>query len=119
MSFRIALAAACLLLAGSASGHPMTEQYIPIGQSPGISGQQATIGEILSVDASGRSLLLRDSAGERRLRITASTRLWIDRSLQRQPSEVGRVADLHPGMQVEVRYGDADPDYAYWIKLRP
>ena len=56
----LGLAITLLCAASYAHGHRATEQYIPIGQSPGLSKKYTTIGLIASVDTRRRSVTIGD-----------------------------------------------------------
>ena len=94
-----------------------TERFIPIGRSPGISGQLSTMGTLREFDASAGILRVEGEDGRRTYRLTAETRIWIDRSASRQPSLVGDRDDLAAGRLVEVMHRRDDPQLADWIKL--
>lgn len=112
----VALAVVCA--ASPAHGQKATEQYIPIGQSPGLSGKQTSIAEIAQVNLAGRTITIADSAGPRNVRITDSTRIWLDRSKLKQSNLSGSLADLQPGRRVEVKYLDLERrDAAEWVKV--
>lgn len=119
---RLFIAAALLvvLLAGYsfAHGQQHTERYIPVGQSPGVSGKTSWIGVIEATDPKARTITL--ALGDRRLRIaiTGRTRIWLDRSRLKQTALGGSYGDLQPGRRVEVKYGDAKGErIAEWIKV--
>ncbi|MDH3593839.1 MAG: hypothetical protein OEU09_07435 [Rhodospirillales bacterium] len=114
----IVLAAAAALLWGPAAveGQMMTEQFIPIGQSPGLSSTHTDIGEIETVDPAARRITL----GGRSIAVTARTRIWLDRSALRQANVTGGFADLRQGRRAEVKYEDAARRVsAEWIKVAP
>ena len=114
----VALAAAVALLWAPAAveGQMMTEQFIPIGQSPGLSPTYTDIGEIEAVDRAARRITL---AG-RRIAVTPRTRIWLDRSALKQTNTTGRFADLRQGRRVEVKYEDETRrETAAWIKVAP
>lgn len=105
--------------AGALQAHPMTERYIPLGYSPGVSGEYSMLGAVRSIAADGRSLLVEMNGGERRVPISAETRIWLDRTPMQQSNRRGDSSDLKPGRQVEVRF--ERKDYAgkvYWIKVQ-
>src|SRR3989449_576610 len=87
----------------AASAHEMTERYIPVGQSPGLSGKYTVIGKIQSVNAREQICSVASAAGTVNVRITERTKIWLDRSLLRQPNVKGTIADLKPGLTVEVK----------------
>lgn len=105
-------------LAGVASAQRATEQFIPVGKSPGVSGTSAYMGSILAVDVARRTVTVRGARGETAIKVSQSTRIWLDRSGQRQPATVGTLADLQVGWTVEVKYLDpAKKEGAEWIKV--
>jgi hypothetical protein len=108
-----------LLCASSlAHGQKATEQYIPIGQSPGVSQKYSSIGEVVAVDPAARTVTIADPAGPRTVRITAQTRIWLDRTKLKQTNVPGQFADLQRGRRVEVKYADpARRDVAEWVKI--
>ena len=117
---KIAMAIPILWLctAGQALGQQQTEIYIPIGESPGLSGTYTDVGQILSFDADSRTLSLAARGGTRRLRITGDTDIWLDRSAARLRNARGSVSDLVSGRRAEVKYNDpAKRQSAAWIKV--
>jgi hypothetical protein len=97
-----------------------TERFIPLGQSPGVSGKTTVIGTIGTVDAAAKSLAVQSDAGPQRFTVTDATRIWLDRSAARQSTQTGTWADLRPGRRVEVKFPDGDGaprTSAEWIKV--
>lgn len=120
---RLFIAAALLvvLLAGTsfAHGQSQAERYIPVGQSPGVSGKSAWIGTVETTDPKARTITV--AAADRRytVAVTERTRIWLDRSRLKQTALGGSYGDLQPGRRVEVKYGDARrAGIAEWIKVR-
>ncbi len=116
----IGLGAVIALLLGAplALGQMMTEQFIPMGQSPGLSGKYTDLGEIKQIDVEGRTITLGGAAGGRAVAVTERTRIWLDRSKLQQTSVAGGFADLRKGRQVEVKYEDDERrQVAAWIKV--
>jgi hypothetical protein len=112
----LAAAAALLWVPAAVEGQMMTEQFIPIGQSPGLSSTDTAIGEIEAVDAAARTIIL----GGRSIAVTARTRIWLDRSALRQTNTAGGFADLRRGRRAEVKYEDKTRrETAEWIKVVP
>jgi len=115
-------ALASLALAGAASAHPATEQYIPIGQSPGpgvISGTAGVVAEPSSGE--GDPIVSVQGATGSQVGayvVTEQTRVYIDRSAQGLPSTVGTINDVQPGRVIEVRIADPETRAAEWIKVR-
>ena len=101
-----------------AHGQKSTEQYIPIGRSPGLSGKYTSIGLLTVVDTRARTITVADTAGPKTLRITDTTRIWLDRSKLKKSSVSGTFADLAKGRRVEVKYASPDRrDVAEWVKV--
>ncbi len=112
---------ALLCWAPSAQGQMLTEQYIPIGQSPGISGKYSYMGQIDAVDTEGRTVTVRGSEGTTRtIKVTEKTWIFVDRSELKEPNTVGDMSDLQPGQRIEINYTDYETkDTAKWIKVAP
>lgn len=116
---RVALLLPVLLgWTATADAQRTTEQYIPIGQSPGISGVRSYIGAITAVDPQRRTFTVQDTTGPRTIRVVEHTRIWRDRSAERLSNETGTMSDLRVGRRVEVKYVDDETrDTADWIKV--
>ena len=115
----LALAAA----AGSALAHPATEQYIPIGQSPGAITMRGEVTTPVEPAAAGREAAFTMSADNGSAGISyevgPNTRIYIDRSAQGQVSTRGSLADLQQGRAIEVCLPNTQARTALWIKIRP
>jgi len=94
-----------------------TERYIPIGESPGVSGAYSYIGEIVAVDMSSRRLTLEDESGRHTMRVTDETRIWLDRSQRRLAALEGSYEDCQVGRRVEIMHMNDDPMVAEWVKV--
>ncbi len=117
-SIGAALILAAVLLAPGVDAQQATERFIPVGQSPGISGKYSYIGKIEQVDPQKRTILVAGPEGSRTIEITDATKIWLDRTQQRKSCESGAVTDLRPGLRVEVKYADyAKKEKAEWIKM--
>lgn len=117
----IAVIAALIAVLNAAEAQRTTEQFIPIGQSPGLSDVVTYIGEIVAVDPGARSLtLLRPGVvGTVTVTVTGDTRIWLDRSSIGRPNLSGGVTDLVPGDAAEVHFRDPEQRrFADWIKVR-
>ena len=102
-----------------AFGQEATEMYIPIGQSPGVSGKSTLLGTIESVDPGKRMLTVSGPAGTRKFQIAERTLIWIDRSAQKQRNQTGTLADLQRGRKVEIKPDEgAGQAVAKWIKVQ-
>lgn len=108
------LGASCLVQAQEA-----TERFIPIGQSPGLSGKHTILGEIRSVDAQARTLDVASNDRTYKVAVTDTTRIWVDRSQQKLPTVPGTIADCQQGVEIEVKPEDGKENVADWIKVRP
>jgi hypothetical protein len=110
-----------LLLLGSlttANAQRTTERYIPIGQSPGVSGKVTLIGTVGTVDSADRSLAVQSSTGPLRVKLTDKTRMWLDRSAAQQSTQVATMTDLRAGRRIEVKFtDDSHRTTADWIKI--
>ena len=108
------------LLAGLATGfaQKLTERFIPIGESPGLSGEHTKIGNIESVSAQQQTLTISDASGSFSVQIAEDTHIWLDKSKLGSTNEIGSMSDLAAGRRIEVKYKDNDPQAgAEWIKV--
>jgi hypothetical protein len=113
-----ALAATLLACASAAQAQRTTEQFIPLGQSPGISGVRSYIGPIVTVDVRNNTFTVQGPAGLQTIKVVARTRIWLDRSAQRLTNVVGSMTDVQAGRRVEVTFVDeTKKDTADWIKV--
>jgi hypothetical protein len=95
------------------------EMYVPLGQSPGVSGKTSVIGTVQAFDAAARTLTVAAPSGARTFAITAKTRIWQDRSESKQSNKPGSLADLQQGRRVEVKpQSAAAKASADWIKVQ-
>ena len=114
-------AAAILALAcfgtSSTYGQQTTEQFIPIGKSPGVSDTYSFIGTIVAVDTSTHTIVVDSNRGEREVNVTEATRIWLDRSATKQTNTLGAYEDCEIGRKVEVMHEHDDETVADWIKI--
>ena len=61
-------------------GQQTTEQFVPIGQSPGISNKYSYIGDIVSVNTEAHTITVQSNRGSKTIRVLTTTRIWLDRS---------------------------------------
>ncbi|MEE9294131.1 MAG: hypothetical protein V3W34_04080 [Phycisphaerae bacterium] len=114
----IAAIIALLSWAPTAYGQQAAERFIPVGQSPGISGKYSYIGEIQQVDEQNRTITVAGAAGARTIKVTDQTKIWLDRSQLRLTNQTGTMADLRVGRRVEIKYADyTTRESAEWIKV--
>jgi hypothetical protein len=117
----VTLAIVVVALGGTleASGQQATEMFIPIGQSPGLSGKESLIGTLESVDRGKGLVTITSPSGSQTVRFTDRTLIWLDRSLQKQPNQNGAIADLQQGRKVEIKLRKGEPKaVAEWIKVQ-
>ena len=100
-------------------GQEMTEMYIPIGQSPGVSGKSSLVGAIESVNPQKQTLAVSGPSGIQAVVLTDRTRIWLDRTQARLSNQIGTLANLQKGLKVEVKFRDADQNrIAEWVKVQ-
>jgi hypothetical protein len=103
---------------GPAYPQKATEQFIPLGQSPGVSGKVTWIGEVVGTDTAQRTLSIDGAQGAHTAKITEKTRIFLDRSKLKQSNLTGTIADLQKGRRVEVKYeGPGPTPAADWVKV--
>jgi hypothetical protein len=120
MSRNLTLALCALLgSAGALHAQRMTEQFIPIGRSPGVSGTSyAVLGTIEFVDTAAKTLRIASAQGPVTVAFTDTTHIWIDRSEQGQSALVGSPADLLIGRRAEAKFvSHQRRTIADWIKV--
>ncbi len=98
-------------------GQETAEQFIPIGYSPGISDKFSFIGKIIDVDQDTHTIVVDSNRGERMIKVTPMTRIWLDRSKRKRTNTVGSYSDCEVGRAVEVMHVHDDENVADWIKI--
>ncbi|MDX2044758.1 MAG: hypothetical protein SF097_26340 [Acidobacteriota bacterium] len=98
-------------------GQQTTEQFIPMGKSPGVSGKYAWMGEIDQVDEQNRTITVKTDSASKTIKLTDKTRIWLDRSKQRASSTKADFSELKKGRKVEVKYVKDRESEAEWIKI--
>jgi hypothetical protein len=102
----------------SSNANKMTEQFIPIGNSPGVSYKQTSIGIIDSIDSGKREISVTEINGaQKRYIISDKTWVWLDNSKQRKTNSIGEFENCEVGQMVEVMPLQDQPDKAEWVKL--
>jgi hypothetical protein len=117
-----ALTLCAVLLAASASSawaQRSTEQFIPVGESPGVSKSLSYQGRIDGADARSKTVTIQSVDGSMlTVRIGTRTRMWLDRSRIQLPNISAQPSDLQAGRRIEVRFIDpARRDTVDWIKI--
>ena len=111
---------AALLMTMPSNAQRMTEQFIPIGQSPGLSSTRTDIGTIEAFDKKSRTMTIRVAADSRTVTVSERTRIWLDRSTDQKSNVKGGIDDLKTAREVEIKYEDEDRrQNAEWIKVAP
>jgi hypothetical protein len=101
-----------------ATAQKATERFIPIGQSPGLSGRSTMTGTISTFANGILEFSVSANAGPQRVRVTPATRIWLDRSIASEPTLAGTPGELRAGRRVEVKLANAaTPATADWIKI--
>ncbi len=122
---RAILLIAVLTASAASWAQQATEQFIPLGSSPGLSAKQTRMGRVVSYDAARGILTLAaevpasvaNSTFNSDARVTPQTRIWLDRTRLRLSNVRGDAVDLRPGLRCEVRLQDGTGDTAEWIKV--
>ncbi len=115
-----ALGLAIVLLCAVAPAHAQksTEQFIPIGMSPGVSHKNTCLGVVDTLSMQERVVTVREPAARRAIRITDKTLIWLDRSKLKLSNLRGRLADIQRGRRVEIKYADPETRLlAEWVKV--
>jgi hypothetical protein len=103
----------------SADAEKSTELYIPIGQSPGLSGEYTVMGKIDQVNLQNRTLKMSGASGSYTVKMTESTSIYLDRSNVKRTSTYGTLVDCKAGDTVEVKFEDNSRNKPIeWIKVQ-
>ncbi|MGD2187924.1 MAG: hypothetical protein PVI71_17465 [Desulfobacterales bacterium] len=111
----------CFLMLGAfaAYAEKETEIYIPIGQSPGLSGEYTVMGKIDQVNLQNQTLKMSDASGSYTVKLTESTSIYLDRSKVKRTNTYGTIADCKVGDLVEVKFEDNSRNKPVeWIKVQ-
>ena len=105
-------------------GQKATEQFIPIGKSPGVSGKVTVMGNIESLDSTTYSLRIKLSDGSPQtvsILRQGKTIIYIDKSNRGETNSTGNWQDLKPGLLVEVKFSDQNLNQnkklVEWVKV--
>jgi hypothetical protein len=99
----------------AAHAQQSTERYIPISESPGISGSESIIGTITEVDRATYEMTVRGPDWEKTVRMTGATRYYLDRTKVKRSNQTTRLENCKVGQRVEIKL-DADGT-ADWVKI--
>ena len=101
-----------------ADAEKATELYIPIGQSPGLSGKYSVTGHIEAVDYQNQTLTMSNTSGSYTVRVMDNTWIYLDKSKLQQTNVYGTFSDCRKGLKAEVKFNqNAQGRSAEWIKL--
>ena len=120
MWLKSVLAVLCVVACGLPNAHAQkaTERFIPIGQSPGLSGKYTIVGTVSAVDVQDQVLSVTDALGSYSVKLTERTQIWLDRSKLQLTNLKGTPQDCREGVRVEIRYENDDRNRpAEWIKV--
>ncbi len=96
-----------------------TEVFIPLGQSPGVSGKLCVMGKVGTVSSHDSTLILGLEGGLLTSRMNGQTKIYLDKSKLKLTSTKGSLADIKPGLMIEIKYVDNKPGgLIEWIKVQ-
>ena len=96
-----------------------TELFIPIGQSPGLSGDYTVMGKIDQINSANRTIKMSGPSGSYTVKLSKSSFIYLDRSQAQLPNAYGTLADCQAGDTVEVKFIDNSRNKPIeWIKVR-
>ena len=114
----LVLVGALAAAATTALAQQATERFIPLGQSPGVSGKIGMMGTVVGYSGGMLSLSSPAYPTPQQVRVSATTQIWLDRSSMRQSNVAGAATDLVAGRRIEIRFVDpANRQAAAWIKI--
>jgi len=107
----------------NAKAQKATEIFIPIGESPGVSGLYSKIGTVSSLSEDEQTFILLDSLQQsHNVIVTDSSSIWLDCTMIKEKNVAGSFSDIKEGILLEVKYfRAADSSYtdiAEWIKIQ-
>jgi hypothetical protein len=114
------IGAAMIAAAPAVQAQRLTEMFVPIGQSAGLSGKFTLLARVQAVNATERSVTLNQDATTLTVKLGANAPIWIDRSKQQQTNSAGTLADVRPGLLAEVKFvkNNRAAGEAEWIKVQ-
>ena len=114
------IAIICMMTIGAFSvrAEKATELFIPIGQSPGLSGEYTVLGEINQVDVKNQRITMSGPSGSYSVNLTKDSMIFLDRSKAGRSNAYGTLADCNVGDTVEVKFKDnSRTNPVEWIKV--
>ncbi len=94
-----------------------TEQFIPIGMSPGVSNEYSHIGNITVVDLKAKTFSMQSDTGTIKINVSPTTQIWLDRSKVKKSNIDANMDALKAGRTVEVMPSRKDENVMDWIKI--
>jgi hypothetical protein len=119
----IQLLTAAILIASFSSlslahGQEATEQFIPLGKSPGVSFRRTIIGNIEMIDPGKQTVTVAIDGKRHTVRVSDQTKIWLDRTPLNRSNISGAFSDLQAGRKIEVKFADEPKrEVAEWIKI--
>jgi hypothetical protein len=97
-----------------------TELFIPLGQSPGVSGKLSVMGRCGTVTPRDSTVsVMQEPGGMKNCRVSSRSAIYLDRSKLKLTNIKGTLADIKPGSMIEVKYLDNKPGgLIEWIKVQ-
>jgi hypothetical protein len=110
----------CCQISAELYAQTMTEIYIPVGQSPGVSGKYSIMGRIESVNLKDSTVTMIPTTGNKiTIKITAGCAIYLDKSKLKQSNKKGYCTDMKQGMLAEAKYRDNKPgNKIEWVKVQ-
>jgi hypothetical protein len=98
----------------------LTEVFIPLGKSPGVSGKMTTVGKVEDIRRGSYAMTITQSdKSNATIKAETSTVIYLDRSNLTQPSTTGKWEDIRPGLMIEAKYKDESKRGPIeWIKVQ-
>jgi hypothetical protein len=97
-----------------------TELFIPIGQSPGVSGKLSVMGKCGTMTRRDSVISFTlEPGGMQTCTITYRSAIYLDRSKLQLTNTKGTLEDIKPGSMIEVKYTDnKSAGLVEWIKVQ-
>ena len=85
-------------------GQKSTEMFIPIGQSPGLSGTETLYGEITALSITDSTCTISTKDGDKTITLVGHPKVYLDYSKIKQRNKYGQLNDIELGRIVEMKY---------------
>ena len=109
-----------IIISGEAKSQKTTEVYIPIGESPGVSGKMTIIGKVEQIRNKDHSITVSLSDNSKLMcKMDKDTPVYLDKSTLKQSNTSGDWGYIKPGMLIEAKYKDRTKTGPIeWIKVQ-